>query len=97
MNNIKKEINNINIPNEYNPSANDYVRGHCLYKLEGYIQPKYVIYNEELNAFKESSNIYKYGISILQKFNLNINEWTLVYNVNPDWSNYFTLKNIYKD
>ena len=38
-----------------------------------------------------------YGISILQKFNLNINEWTLVYNVNPEWSNYFTLKNIYKD
>jgi len=92
MNDIKKKINDINIPFEYNPSSEDYVRGHCLYKLEGYIQPKYVIYNEELSAFNKSSNIYKYGINILQKFNLDINEWTLVYNVNPEWCNYFTLK-----
>ena len=69
MNDIKKKINDINIPFEYNPSSEDYVRGHCLYKLEGYIQPKYVIYNEELSAFNKSSNIYKYGINILQKFN----------------------------
>ena len=88
---IKEEIESINISNEYKPSSDDYVRGHCLFKIEGYMQAKYVVYDEPLQSFKNTSKIYNYGINILKKYNLDIKEWTLIYHTNSEWYNTFYL------
>ena len=85
MESVKKQIESIDIPSEYIPKNNDYKRGFCLYELQGYIQPKYIVYNETLDSFNEESNLYKYGINILRKYSLNPDEWTLLYEYNPDW------------
>lgn len=94
MKEIRKQIESILISREYYPSTCDYIRGHCLYKLGGYIQPNYVIYEEPLKSFKTTSKIYNYGVSILNKYNLDLNEWTLLYHTNPEWYNSFTLTKI---
>ena len=94
MNKLYSDIESIEIPVNILPKNEDYKRGHCLYKLNGYMQPKYVLYDEPLNAFKEDSEIYKFGISILNKFKLSPNEWTLIYNNNTDWISYFKLEKL---
>lgn len=91
MSNLNNDIESIEIPNDILPKNEDYKRGHCLYKLQGYIQSKYVMYDEPLDGFKEESKIYNFGISIMRKFNLNPNEWTLLYHNDAEWLSHFKL------
>ena len=83
------EIENIQIPPEYYPSNNDYVRGYCLYRIKGYNNPRYVIHDESIESFKKESKIYKYSIGILRSYNLNLNEFTLLIIHNDEWFNTF--------
>ena len=88
---IREEIESIEIPHNVIPLGKDYKRGFCLYKIEGHIQPRYVPYDENLDSFKEDSQIYKYGTSILRKYNLNPNDYTLQFRNNYDWACGFKL------
>lgn len=91
MNDIYRKIESIEIPMETHPKNEDYKRGFCLYRLVGYMQSRYVIYEEPLEGFNEDSKIYKFGISILRQFNLNPEEWTLLYHNDVDWVSTFKL------
>ena len=97
MNSLYNDIKSIEIPIKILPKNEDYKRGHCLYKLEGYMQTKYVIYDEPLDGFNENSDIYKFGKNIMKKFNIDPDQYTLVYCNNVDWLSYFQLKEIKKD
>lgn len=92
--NIHKNIELIKIPKNKLPKNKDYKRGHCLYKLEGHLQSKYIIYDEPLDAFNNDSEIYSFGLSILKRYNLSIDEWTLIYKNSSEWHNYFELKKL---
>ena len=49
-----------------------------------------------LSQFKRDSKFRKFGESILKEYSLDPKKYTLIYNIEPEWSNYFTLEKINK-
>ena len=81
----------IEIPFNKYPKNEEYkIEHHPMhYNLKGL-----VFNNIPLTQFKKNSNFRLYGESILKSYNYDINKFTLIYNYEPEWLNYFTLAKI---
>ena len=81
----------IEIPLNKYPKNEEYKIGHhSMYYNKKGISFK----NIPLSQFKKNSNFRLYGESILKDFNIDKNKYTLIYNYEPEWFNYFTLAKI---
>lgn len=81
----------IEIPFDKYPKNDEYKIGH---HAMNYNKKGITFKNIPLSQFKRNSNFRLYGESILKKYNYDINKFTLIYNYEPEWFNYFTLTKI---
>lgn len=78
MNLLKDKLENLYIENEFLPSDLDYIRGYKLYKLKGYVNSRFIIHDEPLESFLNTSKIYIYGKSLLDEYKLDCDTYTLL-------------------
>jgi hypothetical protein len=78
----------IEIPREKNPKDIEYKLGGPSLDFKG----SGIAYKDmPLSQFKRGSEFRLYGESILKKYNYDPNEYTLIFHIEPEWLNYFTL------
>jgi len=96
-NNIMDNINNINNIKEFNIPCDIRLRQYDLIDTNKQLYDiSYnggYVYNEfELDEFKESSQIFQYGINLLKENNLSLKENYVIYVPNKEWYNTFIIK-----
>ena len=88
MQNIRKEIEEIEIPYDILPKNKDYLLDLVTYKYtaKGYKQKE-----ETINAFKKRSEFRIYMENIIEKYDLKDLGYELVYVPNDEWYHSFTI------
>lgn len=54
----------------------------------------FIVRPEPLSSFKRDSKFRLFGLSLLKKYDLDPNKYTLIFNNEPEWYSYFTLTKI---